>query len=183
MASIPPAALAAGVVILPADRLGAAGVGALPVQENVLLPVLDRMRSAFRPRSAAHGDARRCNSGMRSTSGPMRRSCRCSALSGGNQQKALMGKWLQTKPKLILLDEPTQGVDVGARQQLFAALDAASLEGAGVIVASTDFEQLAQICHRVLIFARGQIVAELTGDHVTKETIAECCYHSMTRIA
>ena len=106
-----------------------------------------------------------------------------SALSGGNQQKALMGKWLQTKPKLILLDEPTQGVDVGARQQLLAALDAASLEGAGIVVASTDYEQLAQICHRVLIFARGQIVAELTGAHVTKETIAECCYHSMTRIA
>ncbi len=90
---------------------------------------------------------------------------------------------MQTQPKLILLDEPTQGVDVGARQQVFAALDAASLEGAGVVVASTDFEQLAQICHRVLVFARGQIVAELTGGEVTKESIAERCYHSMTRIA
>ncbi len=66
---------------------------------------------------------------------------------------------------------------------MFAALDAASLQGAGLIVASTDFEQLEQICHRVLIFSRGLIVAELTGGQVAKETIAECCYHSMTRIA
>ena len=86
-------------------------------------------------------------------------------------------------PELILLDEPTQGVDVGARQQVFAALDAASREGAGIVVASTDFEQLAQICHRVLVFARGQIVAELVGGDVIKETIAERCYHSMARIA
>ena len=90
---------------------------------------------------------------------------------------------MQTEPKLILLDEPTQGVDFGARQQVFAALDAASLKGAGIVVASTDFEQLAQICHRVFIFSRGQIVAELTGANLSKETIAECCYHSMTRIA
>ncbi len=178
----PPTALAAGVVFLPADRLGAAGVGALPVSENLLLPVLDKMRNGFGL------DRRRMlrtalELGRAYDVKPNAPNLPLSALSGGNQQKALMGKWLQTKPKLILLDEPTQGVDVGARQQLFAALDAASLEGAGLVVASTDYEQLAQICHRVLIFSRGQIVAELTGDHVTKETIAECCYHSMTRIA
>jgi ribose transport system ATP-binding protein len=105
------------------------------------------------------------------------------ALSGGNQQKALLAKWLQTKPKLVLLDEPTQGVDVGARQQVYAALDAAALEGAGIVVASTDFEQLAQVCHRVLVFSRGQVVTELTGANVNKQIIAECCYRSMTRIA
>jgi ribose transport system ATP-binding protein len=178
----PPTALAAGVVFLPADRLKAAGVGALPVLENVLLPVLGKMRNAFGL------DRRRMwraalQLGHDFHVRPNAPNLPLSALSGGNQQKALMGKWLQTKPKLILLDEPTQGVDVGARQQLFAALDAASLHGAGIAVASTDFEQLAQICHRVLIFARGQIVAELTGHHVTKDSIAECCYHSMTRIA
>jgi ribose transport system ATP-binding protein len=178
----PPTALSKGIVFLPADRLRAAGVGALPVMDNVLLPVLENMRNGFgldrrRMRRAASelGDAFQVRPNIPDL--PLL------ALSGGNQQKALIGKWLQTSPKLILLDEPTQGVDVGARQQLFAALDAVSLQGAGIIVASTDFEQLAQVCHRVLIFSRGQIVAELTGDNVTKETIAECCYHSMTRIA
>jgi len=106
-----------------------------------------------------------------------------SELSGGNQQKALMAKWLQTKPRLILLDEPTQGVDVGARQQLLAAVDATSREGASVLLASTDYEQLAQICHRVIVFARGRVTAELTGAQLTNDTIAEYCYQSMTSIA
>ena len=86
------------------------------------------------------------------------------ALSGGNQQKVLLAKWLQTEPALLLLDEPTQGVDVGARQHVFAALAAAAARGVAIIVASTDYEQLAQICDRVLIFARGAVVAELDRD-------------------
>lgn len=178
----PPQSLAAGVVYLPADRLRAGGVGALPVADNVLLPVLAKMRGRLgldkaKMRETAQALGETYNVKPNVPNLPL------SALSGGNQQKALVGKWLQTGPALILLDEPTQGVDVGARQQVFAALDAASLAGAGVVVASTDFEQLAQICHRVLVFARGRIVAELTGGDVTKETIAERCYHSMTRIA
>ena len=103
-------------------------------------------------------------------------------LSGGNQQKALMAKWLQTAPALLLLDEPTQGVDVGARQQLFSALGDAAENGTTIIIASTDYEQLAQICHRVLIFGRGAIVAELTDNQVSKESIAEHCYRSMSSV-
>ena len=183
LAAMDPAqALAGGVVYLPADRLRAGGVGALSVADNVLLPVLPAMRRGFGLDRAK----------MRTTALELGRTYKVkpnapnlplSALSGGNQQKALIGKWLQIKPALILLDEPTQGVDVGARQHVFAALAAASLEGAGILIASTDFEQLAQICHRVLVFARGQIVAELTEGETTKETIAERCYNSMTRIA
>ena len=178
----PPTAMGAGIAFLPADRVGAAGVGALPVVENVVLTVLDRMRGPFGL------DKRRMARTAHELGGafdvrPNRPSLALSALSGGNQQKALLGKWLQTKPKLILLDEPTQGVDVGARQQVFAALDAAALAGAGIIVASTDFEQLAQICHRVIVFSRGRPVAELTGADLTKDSIAKRCYHSMTRIA
>ncbi len=104
-------------------------------------------------------------------------------MSGGNAQKAVLAKWLQTKPLLLLLDEPTQGVDVGARQQIWDALDRAAGEGAGLLVASTDYDQLAAICHRVLVFAHGQVVAELEGAQLTKDTIAEHCYRSMTQVA
>jgi ribose transport system ATP-binding protein len=97
------------------------------------------------------------------------------ALSGGNQQKVLLAKWLHTKPRLLLLDEPTQGVDFGARQQIFAALDAAARAGTAILCASTDYEQLAQICDRVLVFRGGRIAAELAGDALSKTAIAHAC--------
>lgn len=100
------------------------------------------------------------------------------ALSGGNAQKALLAKWLQTDPRLLLLDEPTQGVDVGARQQIWEALDRVADRGAAVLVASTDYDQLAQICHRVLVFARGRVVETLDAQGLTKERIAEACFRS-----
>ena len=80
------------------------------------------------------------------------------ALSGGNQQKALLAKWFQTEPRLLLLDEPTQGVDVGARQQIFGLIRAAAEErGMVVVCASSDYEQLATICDRVVVFGRGRV--------------------------
>ena len=106
-----------------------------------------------------------------------------SALSGGNAQKAVLAKWLQTKPRLLLLDEPTQGVDVGARQTIWAALGAASDGGSTILIASTDYEQLAAICHRVLSFAGGRVVAELTGGALTKDAIAEAAFGANRRAA
>jgi ribose transport system ATP-binding protein len=100
-------------------------------------------------------------------------------LSGGNQQKALLAKWLQKAPRLVLLDEPTQGVDVGARAQVFAAIAEAAEKGATIICASSDYEQLAAICDRVLVFGRGVVVDEIEGDRVTKSAIAEACYRTV----
>jgi ribose transport system ATP-binding protein len=98
------------------------------------------------------------------------------SLSGGNQQKAMLAKWLQTKPSLLLLHEPTQGVDVGARQQIFQLMRRAAADGAAVVCASTDYEQLAAICDRVVVFGRGRVAHELVGDQVTKKRIATQCY-------
>jgi ribose transport system ATP-binding protein len=101
------------------------------------------------------------------------------ALSGGNQQKALLAKWLQTRPKLLLLHEPTQGVDVGARQQIFALVRQAADAGVYVLCASSDYEQLALICDRVLVFGRGRVARQLVGAQVTKERIIEQSYAAM----
>jgi len=86
------------------------------------------------------------------------------------------------RPNLILLDEPTQGVDVGARQKVFAAIKEAAGAGAAIVCASSDYEQLATICDRVLIFGRGRVVSELIGGAISKESIAEYCYLGLVRL-
>ena len=96
-------------------------------------------------------------------------------LSGGNQQKAVVAKWLAVEPAVLLLHEPTQGVDIGARQQIFTYLRAAASEGRAVLCASSDFEQLAVLCHRVLVFRRGRLAGELAGEDLSKEAITEAC--------
>jgi ribose transport system ATP-binding protein len=100
------------------------------------------------------------------------------SLSGGNQQKVVLAKWIQTNPKILLLHEPTVGVDVGARQQIFNLIRDAAVAGTAVICCSADYEQLAELCDRVLIIANGRIVRELSGTDLTKERIAEQCLTS-----
>ncbi|OIQ32534.1 MAG: hypothetical protein BM562_04505 [Alphaproteobacteria bacterium MedPE-SWcel] len=164
--------LAQGVAFLPSDRLGRAGIGSLPIYENMALPVLKRFRSplgidwpAVKSHCAELGQAFDLR--------PARVDLNLGALSGGNAQKALLAKWLQTRPKLLMLDEPTQGIDVGARQKIFKEVHKAARQGTAVIVASTDAEQLAQICHRILVFSKGCIVSELIGDQITKDSITQ----------
>ena len=175
----PPAALARGIVYLPADRLGAAGVGSLPVGDNVGLPVLKRLKRGF-GLFARDIESHATKLGTQAGVKPNIPALPLSALSGGNAQKALLAKWLQVEPQLMLLDEPTQGVDVGARQDIWDALDRAAAGGACILIGSTDYEQLAKLCHRVLVFARGQMVSELTGAALTKDAIAEACFRSTT---
>ena len=175
----PPAAVEAGITLIPADRTTDGSVGSLPVVENMALAVLDRYfngvaleRRRMRREMAAvmrQFDVR-----------PDDPTLPYGALSGGNQQKALLAKWFQTGPRLLLLDEPTQGVDVGARQQIFELVRAAVAErGMHVLCASSDYEQLALLCDRVLVFGRGRVWRELVGDHVTKERIIEQSYAAM----
>ena len=172
-------ALEAGMALIPADRPNDGCVGSLPVAENVSLAVLDEYWK--------HGvlDRRR----MRRETGALMRefdvrpgdpSLPYGALSGGNQQKALLAKWLQTEPSLLLLHEPTQGVDVGARQQIYEQIRAATdSRGMHVLCASSDYEQLSVLCDRVIVFGRGRIWRQLVGDEVTKERIVEQCYAAM----
>jgi ribose transport system ATP-binding protein len=97
------------------------------------------------------------------------------SFSGGNQQKGLLAKWLQGKPRVLLLDEPCHGVDVGARRSILGFLRAAAAEGTPVVVASSDYEPLAMVADRVLVFAYGRVIAELTGNEITKESITSRC--------
>jgi ribose transport system ATP-binding protein len=171
----PAAAIKAGLVLIPGDRPVAGGVGALPIVDNVTLPAL---ASRFRPFLLRRGAMLAASRSLGERFGvvPNRPMLPLASLSGGNQQKVILAKWLQLSPKLILLDEPTQGVDVGARQTVYQAIRDAAATGACVVCASSDAEQLAEICDRVVVLGRGRIAAELTQPALSKHAITECCY-------
>jgi ribose transport system ATP-binding protein len=99
-----------------------------------------------------------------------------STLSGGNQQKALIGKWLQVEPRLLLMHEPTQGVDIRARQEIFSYIAATAASGTTVLVASSELEDLVGLCHRVLVFREGRVKQELSGASLTEPELIKASY-------
>lgn len=178
-AMTPARAIGMGFALLPGDRQGASGVDSLKIVENMFLPDISRFFSKGRlDNGAMVREALRL--GAEYEVRPNDPHLKLSALSGGNAQKVLVARWMNRDPYLLLLDEPTQGVDVGTRQQISAAILAAAEKGMSVICASSDAEQLADICDRVLVFARGRICNEIAGEKLTKEGIAEACYASVS---
>ncbi len=93
------------------------------------------------------------------------------ALSGGNQQKVVLGRWLSTNRRLLIAEDPTAGVDVGAKAEIYALLFQALERGMGVLVVSTDFEEIANICHRAIVFSRGKVVSELVGTSLSTSAL------------
>ena len=175
----PNRAVAAGIILVPGNRQVDGCVQALTVSENVSVPTIGQFYRRFLLRHRAERSRTR-ELLTRFDVRPPDPGLPVGNLSGGNQQKVLLAKWLQIAPRLLLFDEPTQGVDVGAREEIFKILRAETARGAGVVCASSDHEQLAIICDRVLITARGRIVSELTGAEITKEEITSRCLLSLT---
>ena len=85
-------------------------------------------------------------------------------LSGGNQQKVVVGKWLEIGPKVVLLDDPTRGVDVGAKREIFAIMRRLAAEGRVVLFRSTELPELIGLCDRILVFYRGRLAGEVAGE-------------------
>jgi ABC-type sugar transport system ATPase subunit len=93
------------------------------------------------------------------------------SLSGGNQQRMIFGRWMATRPRLLLLDEPTRGVDVGAKAEIYKLIEDERREGMAIVVASSELEELTSICHRIIVLRRGHITAELDRPEFSKERI------------
>jgi ribose transport system ATP-binding protein len=167
------AAVAHGLALVPADRKREGSVADLSVAENMNLTVLDRYFSGGRLR---HGTLRENARNLLKEFDvrPAIPTMEYGKLSGGNQQKAMMAKWQQTHPRVLLLHEPTQGVDVGAREQIYALIRN-QLSTTTVLCASSDYEELATLCHRVAIIVRGRLVGYLSGSDVTHSRIADMC--------
>jgi len=99
-------------------------------------------------------------------------------LSGGNQQKVVLAKWLDSGADIFLFDEPTAGVDIGSKGEIYALMKGVAREGRGVIFVSSEFVELVETCSRVLIMREGRVVGELVGEDITERKIIERCYHA-----
>ncbi|MDR7183268.1 ribose transport system ATP-binding protein [Microbacterium trichothecenolyticum] len=172
-------AAAARIVYVPADRH----------REGVFLPlsVAENVSSATLPEVSPAGfvSDRRMQSRARdmisrlAIKTPSPRTL-VSSLSGGNQQKVVLARTLLTKPRVLLAEEPTQGVDAGARVDIYRILREAADDGAAVVVLSSDGVELEGLCDRVLILSRGEVVRELVGDEVSESAIARAALTSTT---
>jgi ribose transport system ATP-binding protein len=173
----PRRAIDAGIALLPANRLREGAAQAATVVENVTLPTVGEYfsRGHLHHRRERRAVTSRLKEFQVAPPEPMRVFAK---LSGGNQQKALLAKWFSTRPQIFLLQEPTQGVDIGAKQQIFGQIRDLAQAGGSVMIASVEYEDLAHLCDRVLVFRDGVVVADLHGDDLDEHRIVEQCFAS-----
>jgi ribose transport system ATP-binding protein len=171
----PLAAMNRGIAYVPEDRAGRAAFLDLGVTENASAASPGRLRrgpmlALGLERAAARETVERFGVKTPSIAAPL------NVLSGGNQQKVILGRWLRQAPRVLLLDEPTQGIDVGARADIYLHIEAAADAGCVVLIASSDFEELQRLCDRVLVLAGGRLVAEGVRAQIDNEWLGARVY-------
>ncbi|RPE27680.1 sugar ABC transporter ATP-binding protein [Kitasatospora cineracea] len=172
----PAAAVRAGVVLLPEDRKAEGIVPGLSVRENIVLAALPRLsRAGLVSRARQDRIVETFMTRLRIKAASPEQ--KVSDLSGGNQQKVLLARWLCLGPKVLLLDEPTRGIDVGARAEVQALVDELAAEGLGVLLISSDAEELIAGADRVLVLKDGAVVEELTGASVSADGLLAALSH------
>lgn len=169
--STPVSAIASGIGLIARDRAEESVAMSLSLRENTYLNPGASGRGLFNFLSPAREAERAGAIGDQVGLRPNDQSLAIEALSGGNQQKVVVGRWLTTGRKLLIAEDPTAGVDVGAKADIYRLIASAVENGLAVLVISTDFEEIAHICHRALVFSRGQIVRELSGANLTTSAV------------
>jgi ribose transport system ATP-binding protein len=161
----PRAALDAGLAFVPAERSTRGVVSTMSVRENLTLCDVSphfvgrRLRKALET-TETHQWVDKLSVKTSGSDAPI------TSLSGGNQQKVMFGKALRLSPRVLVLDEPTQGIDVGAKDQIYTLIDSASSEGIATVISSSDVEELVRLCHRVVVMVDGRIGSELRGNDI-----------------
>jgi erythritol transport system ATP-binding protein len=164
------ARIAAGLAMVPEDRQAAGIVQSMTVRANMTLSSLARyVRAAWLSPSAEHRAATEISAGLRIKSPGLGHSI--ASLSGGNQQKVVMAKCLLTRPRVLLLDEPTRGVDVGAKREIHTIVRGFAESGIGVILASSELDEIRATAGRVAVLSRGRLTAILPAAQATAEAL------------
>jgi ribose transport system ATP-binding protein len=169
--SSPQAALQQGIGLIARDRTEESVALSLSVRENMFLNPFAIGRHLVSILSPSAEAAETLKIGEEVGLRPNDPALPVEALSGGNQQKVVVGRWLATGRKMLIAEDPTAGVDVGAKADIYRLIARALEQGLTVIVVSTDFEEVAHICHRALVFSRGTIVAELNQNQLTTQSL------------
>ena len=162
--------LARGIMLASEDRKTEGIFPSLTVRENIVV-ALQARRGMLRPISKEEGEAiaRKYIAAFKiKTSGP---EAKISELSGGNQQKALLARWLAAEPKVLLLDEPTRGIDIGARAEIEKLIEELSAEGLSILMISSEMDEEVRCCHRVLVLRDREVIGELSGEEVSEANI------------
>jgi ribose transport system ATP-binding protein len=171
--SSPRRAMAAGIGMVARDRVVESIAPSLSIRENAYINPAAIGRKLFSFMATKKEDASAFKMGKELGLSPNDPTLAIEALSGGNQQKVVVGRWLATNRKLLIAEDPTAGVDVGAKAEIYALLFEALSRGLGVVIVSTDFEEVANICHRAIVFSRGKVVGELAGAELSTESLIQ----------
>lgn len=168
-------AVGQSLALLPANRGRDGGFALATVLENLTLPTLAKY---YRSGILRHRTERRHTRETLTEFDvrPRTPHARFGTLSGGNQQKVLLAKWFETNPTVFLMHEPTQGVDVGARQRIFRQIGDSAQRGKAFLLASADYEDLAHLCDRVLVFYAGRVQAQVGRAGLTAERLVELAF-------
>jgi ribose transport system ATP-binding protein len=176
-------AMRAGVNLIGADRMADSVMPTLTIRENMFVNPLAAGHGLFSyliPQKEA--DASR-GLGERVGLRPNDPDLAIELLSGGNQQKVVVGRWLHLQSKLYIFEDPTAGVDVGAKAEIYRLFDVALQAGASILIVSTDFEEVAKVCHRAVVFDRGRVVAELVASDLSVENLLAAASARVGRVA
>lgn len=167
----PRQAIRYGMALVPADRKGEGCIPAHSVRENISLSRLSPFGKWWMSRSTERSEVQRWIEAVDIRPPDQERPM--VTLSGGNQQKAVLARWMRTAPTVLVLDEPTQGVDVGAKASIYELLAGAAAGGTAIVMCSSDADELANVCDRVIVLRNGKLVTELSGVSLTSERIVQ----------
>ena len=168
----PNEAIAAGIALAPEDRKQQGIILEMAVRENMSLPSLRRdQRHGFLNRQKEAEITAKMIDQMRIKTPDAEQEVRY--LSGGNQQKVVLGKWLAMKPFVLLLDEPTRGIDVGAKQEIYGLMEQLAADGVAILFVSSEMEEVLGMSDRALVMHEGHLAGELRRDELNEEAIMQ----------
>lgn len=167
----PRASILRGLAFVAGDRARFGSVRAMNARENMTLPNLRAVTGKFGALRLSRERQLSSNLVKQYDVRPQRTEQSFAQFSGGNQQKIVFAKWLRNDPRVLLLEEPTQGVDIGAKRTIYEEIDRVAEAGMGVLVCSSDTKELVRLCDRVLVLRGGRVTAELAGDDLTEQAL------------